>query len=386
MKQIDFDPLQLAINILKQSENSDFKGYDPYDGLNSPLIDILPVLNNKYSMILFTQFFKNFPINLRAVFGIKKERNAKAIALFVSGLLNLYQSKANKKYLQLAKILLNWLKKHKSPYTDYFAWGYNFPWQSRNSFKPKYFPNLVTTSFVAQSFLDYYEQTRNKEFLGIATSAASFIIEELNIYKEKRGICFSYSPADNERVYNATLLTAWFLLRVWKFNHIEKLYKYGIESLRFTMESQNKDGSWFYGDNKNQKWIDNFHTGYNLWALKEIRKLIKFKGLIECAEKGLNYYIKNLFDENFLPKYYNNKKYPLDIHSFAISIIVFLKYGKEKEATQILKEAFGLLYSSKGYFYYRQYPFLVNKINYVRWANAWMFYALTEFEKYENMD
>jgi hypothetical protein len=386
LKPIDFEPLEIAINILRQSENSDFKGYDPYDGLNSPLLDTLPILRNKYSMILLTQFFKNFPLNLRLFLGIKKERNAKGIALFASGILNLYNSKKDPKYLRLANTLLDWLKKNRSPFTDYFAWGYNFPWQSRNSFKPKYFPNVVTTSFVAHSFLDYYERTKNKEFLGIATSAASFIIEELNIYKDKRGICFSYSPADNERVYNATLLAAWLLLRVRKFNHIEKLYKYGIESLRFVIESQNRDGSWFYGDNTNQKWIDNFHTGYNLWVLIEIRKLIKFKGLIECTEKGLNYYIKNLFDENFLPKYYNNKKYPLDIHSFAVSIIVLLKYENVKEANQILKEAFGLLYSGKGYFFYRRYPFLVNKINYVRWANAWMFYALTELGKYENMD
>jgi len=152
------------------------------------------------------------------------------------------------------------------------------------------------------------------------------------------------------------------------------------------MKNQNEDGSWFYGKNKNQKWIDNFHTGYNLWALKEIGKLIDFNGLNERTEKGLNYYIKNLFDKKYIPKYYHNKKYPLDIHSFAVSIIVFLKYGKLKEANQILKQAFDFLYSGKGYFYYRQYPFFINKMDYLRWSNAWMFYALTEFGIYENMD
>lgn len=386
MKQIDFEPLQLAINILEENKKNDFKGYDPYDGLNSPLLDIFPILKNKYSMILLTQFFKNFPINMRAFFGIKKDKNAKGIALFVSGILNLYHNKNDTRFLKLADTLLNWLKNNKSPYTDYFAWGYNFPWQSRNSFKPKNFPNIVTTSFVAQNFLDCYEQTKNKELLDIATSSAFFIINELNTYKDKRGICFSYSSADKERVYNATLLAAYLLLRVDKLNPIEKLREYGIESLRFAMESQNKDGSWFYGDNKNQKWIDNFHTGYNLWALKEIGKLIDFKGLNECTDRGLDFYTKNLFDKKFFPKYYNNKKYPLDIHSFAVSIIVFLKYGKIKEAYQILKKAHDLLYSGKGYFYYRHYPLFLNKINYTRWANAWMFYSLTELAKYENMD
>jgi len=386
LKPIDFDPLEIAIKVLKQSKNSAFKGYDPYDALNFPLINILSILKNKYFNTFLTQFLKIFPINLRPFLGIKKERNSKGIALFTAGILNIYQIKKDKKYLKLAKKLLDWLKENSSPYTEQFAWGYNFPWQSRNSYKPKHFPNIVTTVFVAQSFLDYYQQTKNKEYLDIATSSAFFLINELNLHKDKRGICFSYSPADNERIYNATLLASRFLLRLWKFNQMQNLYEYGTESLRFGIESQNEDGSWFYGDNKNQKWIDNFHTGYNLWSLKEIEKLINFDGLSKCTELGMNYYIENFFDEDFLPKYYDNKKYPLDIHSFAVSIIVLLKYGKTKESKQILKKAHELLYSGKGYFFYRRYPFFTNKISYIRWSNAWMFYSLTELKKYENMD
>ena len=136
MKPIDFKPLEIATKILKQSKKSDFKGYDPYDGLNLFLIDILPLLRNKYTMIFLTQFFKNFPINMRPLLGIKKEKNAKGIALFTTGLLNLYKIKKDEKYLKLANKLLDWLKEHRSPYTEHFAWGYNFPWQSRNSYKP----------------------------------------------------------------------------------------------------------------------------------------------------------------------------------------------------------------------------------------------------------
>jgi len=32
-----------------------------------------------------------------------------------------------------------------------------------------------------------------------------------------------------------------------------------------------------------------------------------------------------------------------------------------------------------GYFYYRKYKLYTNKISYMRWSNAWMFLAFTEY-------
>ena len=61
------------------SEN--FKGYDPYDTLNS----FIPfkILGNFFS-VLATQIQKRNPINIRRFIGIKKEINPKAFALFLS--------------------------------------------------------------------------------------------------------------------------------------------------------------------------------------------------------------------------------------------------------------------------------------------------------------
>ena len=35
--------------------------------------------------------------------------------------------------------------------------------------------------------------------------------------------------------------------------------------------------------------------------------------------------------------------------------------------------------SRKGFFYYQKNRFLTNRISYMRWAQAWMFYALSEY-------
>ena len=59
-------------------ESQAFKGYDPYDTLNSPLpFHCL----GKWGPVLAIQFQKRNPFNIRKLLGIKKEYNPKAIGL-----------------------------------------------------------------------------------------------------------------------------------------------------------------------------------------------------------------------------------------------------------------------------------------------------------------
>lgn len=386
MKRTNIDLLSFSVDIYKRALNNNLQGYDPYDGLKIPILKFNGLKNIKLLNIAITQFFKNFPFNLRPFFQIKKERNSKALALFISGLSNIFRVTEKQKYLSAAENLADWLIDNSSPYTDFFAWGYNFPWQSRNSYKPELYPNIVTTSFVANALLELYCITSREKYLNAAVSAGNFMINSLNIFKDETGMCFSYSPDDRDFVYNANLLGSMILVRLWKNTGSDKLLNYSKKTVEFCMESQNDDGSWYYGRNSNQKWIDGFHTGYNLWALKEINEILDINGLKRCIDKGLNYYIKNLFDEGYIPRYYVNSKYPLDVHSFAVAVVVFCRFGREEEAFKVFDNAFKLLYSGNHYFYYRKYPFITNKIPYLRWSDSWMFYAVTELLKHEDMD
>ena len=71
----------------------DFKGYDPFDGLNSRLFQSIPFLNNnRLVRLAWIQFIKKCPINLRSLIGISKNYNPKALGLFLSGYCNLYET------------------------------------------------------------------------------------------------------------------------------------------------------------------------------------------------------------------------------------------------------------------------------------------------------
>ena len=72
-------------------ESEQYKGHDPFDGLNSVFFNYIPFLkHNHLFRLCWIQFFKRFPINLRYIFGVKKQYNSKALGLFLSGYCNLY--------------------------------------------------------------------------------------------------------------------------------------------------------------------------------------------------------------------------------------------------------------------------------------------------------
>ena len=74
----------------KYCEKEKFKGWDPYDGLNSRFFQSLPIKNYDIARLIWIQLFKRNPINLRNLFLIDKAYNAKGISLLLSGYCNLF--------------------------------------------------------------------------------------------------------------------------------------------------------------------------------------------------------------------------------------------------------------------------------------------------------
>ena len=66
-------------------EKEEYKGWDPYDGLNSKAFKSLPFKNWDIARLCWIQFFKLSPINFRKLFLVPKQYNSKGIALFLSG-------------------------------------------------------------------------------------------------------------------------------------------------------------------------------------------------------------------------------------------------------------------------------------------------------------
>jgi hypothetical protein len=108
----------------------------------------------------------------------------------------------------------------------------------------------------------------------------------------------------------------------------------------------------------------------------------------ENIEKGLKYYLKNFFTEGGMSKYYNNSIYPIDIHAPAQLVITLSRLNRLDEnralADSVLTWTIKNMQSKHGYFFYQRKRLSLSRIPYIRWSQAWMFFALSEYFKNEN--
>jgi rhamnogalacturonyl hydrolase YesR len=364
-----------------------FKGWDPYDGLNSTFFQSFPgFLKGRFARLAWIQFFKRSPVNFRNITGVKKDYNPKGLGLFLAGYCNLYLIEKRQQYLDKINLISEKILELQNKEYSGACWGYNFDWQARAFFQPKNTPTVVASVFVANALLDAYELTGKAQFLETARSTCDFILNDLNrTYSKQTNFCFSYSPLDSSVVFNASLLGSRLLARVFSFTNENILIENAEKSVAFCCEYQHNDGSWGYGTLPYHHWIDNFHTGYNLECISDYIKYSNDNRFYKQLDKGFQYYVHTFFTEKGIPKYYNNSIYPIDIHAPAQLIITLVKLNKfheQKElADKVLHWTITNMQSSKGYFYFQINKFFTSRIPYIRWAQAWMFYALSTYLK-----
>jgi rhamnogalacturonyl hydrolase YesR len=216
----------------------------------------------------------------------------------------------------------------------------------------------------------------------MAKSACDFILKDLNrTYDEKGDFAFSYSPLDKTVVFNASLLGSRLLSNVYNYTREEHLAEAAASSARFCCRYQREDGSWSYGTQDFHKWVDNFHTGYNLECLADYSRFTGDRSFDCNMQNGFRYYVDTFFTPEGIPKYYNNSLYPIDIHCSAQLIATLAKVTVFKDHVQLAENVLDWtidnMQSDKGYFYYQKNRYFTSRIPFMRWAQAWMFYAFS---------
>lgn len=381
------------LDLLSYCEKEGYKGWDPYDGLNSKIFRATPLKNWDLARLAWIQGFKRSPINFRQLLLVPKEFNAKGVGLFLSGYCNLYKALENgnsafgtkEQLLERINFLSDLLLELQNKNYSGACWGYNFDWQARRLFLfPNNTPTVVATTFCASALFEAYEVTGNKIYLETALSSANFILKDLNRSEHNSGFLFSYSPLNgNNTVYNASLLGAKLLSLCYRYTGIEKYKSTAREAILAACEGQNEDGSWVYGLLPVQSWIDSFHTGYNLDAIQVYQDCTGDTSFRENLEKGFDFYIRNFFEADGTPKYYHDRTYPIDIHcpgQLLVTLKTLNKTEKHRElAEKVLNWTIENMQDKKGYFYYQLKKGISSKISYMRWSNAFMFNAMSCF-------
>ena len=130
-----------------------------------------------------------------------------------------------------------------------------------------------------------------------------------------------------------------------------------------------------------QQWVDNFHTGFNLCALRSIGSDLGTDEFEPVLRKGFAFYREHFFTPRGEPKYFHDRTYPIDIHCVAQSLITLQAFRDQDPeadalARKVLAWAMARMWDERGFFYYRVLRGLTIRTPYMRWSQAWMLLAL----------
>jgi hypothetical protein len=360
----------------------EFAGHDPFDALNSSLFQATPLANSRNARLIWTQILKRSPADFRRLVRVPAERNAKGIALFALAQISNHRRIKTEESAKQAHDLLAALVSMKVDGYSGSSWGYNFDWQSRNFFARRNTPTIVPTAFAARAFLEAAIAFHHDGYLRIARSVCDFILKDLpRTVDNESELCFSYAPNTDTRIFNATLLAAEVLACVGKLTGEEQLTEAAKRATRYVVNNQRPDGSWYYGTDPKQSWIDNFHTAYILFSLKRIITALPSSEFQQALERGYDYWKNNFFLAEGWPKYYHDDPYPADAHAAASAVITFLECAElDEDASRLAQKVASWtirnLRDNRGFFYYQRRRFYTVRKPYMRWTQAWMLYAL----------
>ncbi len=373
---------------MDSAEEHDYSGYSKFDALNSRFLMSL-TFNNKWLRLIFTQLVKELPCNIRPLLGVRKSRNPKGIALFARAYFFLYQNTNRREYLEKGESLIRWLLENPSPARENLCWGYNFIWQNTIFLQDKFEPNAVVTVFVGEALIHAYRITGDQKYLRAACSVARFIVSDLPVlFESPDELAVAYVTREVDAVVlNNQVLTGAFLSKVWKHAGERKFLNFSVRLINYTVNRRTEYGAWYYTFPKEMSPIthDNYHTGGILDGLLEFFEESGNDRFMGVYWKGLKYYKDNLFEEDGAPRWMNDRQYPYDIHGSAQGAITFLKAARQdpvflSQAEKIVDWVLRNLYRRRTHdFAYRRGRFIRWNYSLMRWCNAWMARALSDF-------
>lgn len=362
-------------------EQQEYRGYEFDDFLASPICRFLS-FGNLFLKRVWIQVGERCPINLRPILGIPKLESTKARGFFAKGCLLMYQREQDARFINWAEKHLQWLLENHSTGYPGISWGNHFDFASRGGFFPKGLPTIVWTAHIAESFDLAYQLTQKPLYRDTVIEAAHFVLHALERHEDSKGICFAYAPGILNLIHNSNLLGAATLLRAWRYTQEDILLELAQRAYEWTIAHRNPDGSWYYGAEPKYRWIDNFHTAYNidclLLALEIVGEAFFSRAILE---QSYTYWANTFFEPDGTPWYYHNKKYPLDIQCAAQAIETFAKCSLHfpdalSWGCRVTQWTIQHMQKPNGAFRYRRTRWWKIDLEPIHWGEATMYSAL----------
>ena len=332
-------------------------------------------------------FFEAFLPSARRLFW-KPQRFPIADAHYAMGFAFLAETYGVDKYHRRAVHFLEVLQESRCPGYEDCCWGYPFGWQTRNGTIAADTPLITTLPYVYEAFSQVYAIDRDTRWLQIMRSIAKHALMSYRDMDTAPGAAScTYTPAHDDScgVINASAYRAFLLTKAGIELSEPRYLEAAKRNLNFVLGSQNADGSWFYAMDGERTFVDHFHTCFVLKALAKIEQLTPGRDCKAAIERGISYYVKNLFDAKGLPRPFSQRPrltvYRRELYDCAECInLAVLLYGRfpelDRRLSNVVTDLLNRWQKPDGSFRSRELLVGWDNVPMHRWAQAQLFRSL----------
>ncbi len=226
-----------------------------------------------------------------------------ADAHFAMGFAYLSRATGESRHLERAEHFLDVLEQTRCPGWERRGWGYPFDWQTQGGILAQGTPLITTTPYCYEAYDAVYRLDDRALWHEAMRSAAEHaLLDYRDVPAGPDAASCTYTPYGEDGVVNASAYRAAMLFHAHAEFGEERFRIPAEQNLNFVLRCQAADGSWPYAVDGKRPFVDHFHTCFVMKALAKIERLTGHEGCTRALERGVAYYVENLFDEDGLPR------------------------------------------------------------------------------------
>jgi hypothetical protein len=361
----EVDELRAAAQrLIKMTARTQWRGPDPYDGLfiRWPA----PLVGGPRRRQAIIQLHARSPVDIRRLYRREHSLVPKAPALLGQAASRLVAAREDDHLRELARDALETLCADTSCGAE--GWGYPWDTQTRWSYYPRGSPNVVATAFSANALAEGAVALEEPPWRARAERAAEWVARELFLPGEGY---FAYHGDSDRLVHNANLLGAALV------HELAPEVPGAAEAVRVatarTLDAQQPDGTWPYGEAAGLEWVDGFHTGYVLDSLSRLEGVDP--RIPSAIERGVRVYLSDLFDAEGRARLWRGKRYPEDSHSAGTGLTVLTRLAERdlvpaEAVCSVAKYTLTHMIHGNGHAVFRRHRWGTTRVCYTRWCDA----------------
>lgn len=357
-------------------EASGFRGHDPFDLVNAPLLQRLP-RNWVLPQLALSRFGSRLaPDGLRRLLRVPAIEDPKiyVCSYFAYDLLG---------ERALAQEMLSRLTglAHEAQDAGRF-WGYDYLWATRQGVNPRNASTLVPGAFAMLALADGILTGNAPEHADVLRGAVRHYGAH-HLSEGAGGAYLAYFAGASANTHNANALGCAALTVAGIALGEPAGARVAARAIGSTLASVRADGYLAYTDQRAGDWADGFHHLYVVAALRLLAWANPFVDAVELAaavERLESYWSRHFARADGHVNYFPDRLKPIDPHNHAAAALYCVltgDHGGSSQARTLLRRLDDRAWDARRQRYaHRVHRLRTDRRQFLRWTYAWMFAAL----------